>query len=261
MASCNVYTAEELINERNVDLRAVLREAGKPSYGSKSQLIQRILHHQIKKSDTIQASIDKKLRSIQETENSLVKMRSELVDLELSVTQGQIGTSYESHPQPFSFQATAPALSVFENHDGAESDHNFFSRPATPENQAASAPNAVPRPIRVANQTSVGFSQTSYHNEASHRQQTKPIPKPRVHVYNPVVTGHRSDDLYNQNSLPCINSTPKAQHNGPIDHGTFAYSRYHDSLVAHNPYVRQHAHDVCSHNGSSCNCLVYKPSC
>ena len=255
MASCNVYTAEELINERNADLRAVLREAGKPSYGSKSQLIQRILHHQIKKSDTIQASIDKKLRSIQETESSLVKLRSELVDLELSVTQGQIRTPNESNPQPFSFQVTAPALSVFENHDGAESDHNFFSRPATPENKAASVPNAVPRPISVVNQTSVGFS-TSHHNEASHRQQTKPIPKPRVHIYNPVVTGYRSDDLYSQNSLPCINSTPEAQHNGPIDHGTFVYNRYHDSPVAQDPSVRQRAHDVCSHNGSSCNCSI-----
>ena len=181
MASCNVYTAEELINERNADLRAVLREAGKPSYGSKSQLIQRILHHQIKKSDTIQASIDKKLRSIQETESSLVKLRSELVDLELSVTKGQIRTPNESNPQPFSFQVTAPALSVFEYHDGAESDHNFFSRPATPENKAASVPNAVPRPISVVNQTSVGFS-TSNTNEASNRQQTKPKPKHRVHI-------------------------------------------------------------------------------
>ena len=114
MASCDVYTVDELVGKRNAVLKNILREAGKPSSGTKAQLVQRILSFQIRKSATTQAAIGEKLESIRLAENQLSQLKSELTRLESSVhVHNQTGgdnfmpdPTHESSPKPDIFQAT-----------------------------------------------------------------------------------------------------------------------------------------------------------
>ena len=224
MASCDVYTVDELVGKRNAVLKSILREAGKPSSGTKAQLVQRILSFQIRKSATTQAAIGEKLESIRLAENQLSQLKSELTRLESSVhVHNQTGgdnfmpdPTHESSPKPDIFQATHQENPDIDYHYyyHTRSECEFLSQPPTPEHKQV--PTPAPRPTKARSvftdhhesRRTVQHDMiiADSHNDLAHSVQLRPTPKPRVHVNDPRSLFH---DGYH-NSQPAQNNRPAA---------------------------------------------------
>ena len=271
MASSSVYTSDELVGERNADLRSILREAGKPSYGNKAALIQRILNHRLKKSDTIKSSIEQKLESIHEMEKNLSILKSELVALESSATANKSKhvADTECNPLTYTFQAAAPNISIpaiIHNLDDSDSDHDSYSTPVRSYRKEEFVPTPAPRLSETAAFSSVKLAHITRNesfrdhldNQASRlasHQSTRPKPLPRLSCNTPSMNSQQAELYYNHHSQPCVNSTPEPPYNRPIVSDTVVQCRDNGTLVAKPPLASAHAH-LASHSGSSCNCSL-----
>ena len=229
MASSSVYTSDELVGERNADLRSILREAGKPSYGNKAALIQRILSHRLKRSDTIKSSIEQKLESIHEMEKNLSTLKSELVALESSATANKSKhvADTECNPLTYTFQAAAPNISIpaiKHNLDDSDSDHDSYSTPVRSYRKEEFVPTPAPRLSKTAAFSSVKLAHITRNesfrdhldNQASRlasHQSTRPKPLPRLSCNTPSMNSQQAELYYNHHSQPCVNSTPEPPYN------------------------------------------------